>query len=119
MEEIEPDGTWIGQTATTGTGKAGLFKDTWTFKDGNITSDSGAEYTYTVDATKKPKLIDITMGLPVADKRVRMGIYKIEKDTLTICHVITNKAKADARRPEEFDTTKRDDVVVLTFRKKK
>ena len=59
--------------------------------------------------------IDITY----VDKKIRMRIYKIEKDTLTICKRITTKAKADAKRPEEFETTKRDDVVVLVFRKKK
>ena len=118
-EENEPMGTWIGQTAVRGW-KGGGFREAWTFKDGTITVEgSDAVHTYQLDATKEPKQIDITMGYPGADRKVRMGIYEIEKDTLTICQLMTSKAKADAKRPEEFDPTKRDDVVVLTFRRKK
>ena len=114
-EETEPTGTWVGQTAVVGW-KGGGFRDTWTFKDGTITPEGqDSVYTYQLDATKQPKHIDITMNLPGRAREVRLGIYKIEKDTLTICQ---SKAKADAKRPEEFDATKRDDVVVLTFRRK-
>jgi len=115
-EEIEPVGTWIGQTA----GRTGRFRETWTFKDGNITvEDADAGYTYKVDATKEPKQIDITAHFPGKGEDVRMGIYKIEKDTLTICSIVTSKAKADAKRPEEFYPTERDDVIALTFGRKK
>ena len=120
LEENKPEGTWIGQSAVEG-GKAGGFRETWTFKDGKFTVDDGdgAEYIYQVDATKEPKQIDIMRGAAAADGKGLMGIYKIEQDTLTICHLIKSKAKADAKRPEEFDAMRRDDVVVLTFRKKK
>jgi len=47
-----------------------------------------------------------------------MGIYKIEKDLLTIAYIGPGKPKVDAKRPEDFDPTKRNDVVVLTFRRK-
>jgi len=115
MEENEPVGTWIGQTA----GLTGRFRETWTFKDGKITvEDADAGYTYKVDATKEPKQIDITSRFPGKGEEVRMGIYKIENDTLTICSLIGSKAKADAKRPEEFYPTERNDVMVVTFRRK-
>jgi uncharacterized protein (TIGR03067 family) len=120
MEDNKPAGTWIGQSAVEG-GKARGFRETWTFHDGKITVDEGddAKYGYQVDATKEPKQIDIRPYVEsTSDWKGRMGIYKIENDTLTICSLIRSKAKADAKRPEEFDATKRDDVVVLTFRKK-
>jgi uncharacterized protein (TIGR03067 family) len=118
-DEMDPTGTWVGQTAVVGW-KGGGFREMWTFKDGTITVERRDEvYTYQLDASKEPKRIDITPGPPSGDGKVRLGIYKIEDDILTICSLIPGKAKPDANRPEDFDPTKRDDVVVLTFRRKR
>jgi uncharacterized protein (TIGR03067 family) len=110
-------GAWSAQAADTGKGPGGFF-GTWTFKEGKLTSDQGKgmiESTYKIDPKKDPKEIDITSA---DGKTVQKGIYKIEKDTLTICQ-LRKAAAADAKRPAEFDATKRDDVVVLTFTRKK
>lgn len=118
-DEVEnvPTGTWIGQTA----GNAGprSFREIWTFTEGQITTEHGATYTYQVDATKEPKQIDIAQHVPGRGDKVQRGIYKIEEDTLTICHLIASRAKADAKRPEEFYPTERNDVMTLTFQRKK
>jgi uncharacterized protein (TIGR03067 family) len=117
-EETKPHGTWIGQTA--GLAGPGSFKETWTFKDGTITvEDDGPQYSYEVDATKEPKEIDITVHVPGRGKKVRIGIYKIENDTLTICATVPGRGKPDATRPKEFYPTERDDVMPVTFRRKK
>lgn len=120
-EEKKPDeltGTWTGLSVETGDGKDDL-PSAWTFKGGKLTmaltmdQDKKVEVTYKIDATKDPKQLDITG----ADKKVRRAIYKIEKDTLTICQ-LRLKATDDEKRPDGFDATKRKDVVVRTFRKK-
>jgi uncharacterized protein (TIGR03067 family) len=115
MGESVPEGTWVGQTA--GLVRPGSFKETWTFEDGKITTDYDAVYTYTVDATKEPKQIDITRQVSSRGEDVMMGIYKIESDTLTICYVVPTRAKVGAKRPEDFSPMERDDAMVLTFRK--
>jgi len=115
-DENELQGTWVAQPNE----RTALFKETWTFEEGKILRDDGprgprADWAYkVVDATKQPKQIDIN----TADWNTRMGIYKIEKDLLTIAYIGPGGPKADAKRPEDFDPTKRNDVVVLTFRRK-
>ena len=48
------------------------------------------------------------------------GVYKVEKDTLTICYVDTSVDGAEKKdRPTSFDPKKRDDVKVITFVRKK
>jgi uncharacterized protein (TIGR03067 family) len=52
----------------------------------------------TVDPTKKPAAIDVR---PEKEKGVIKGIYKLEKDRLTVCIA----GKPDAPRPKEFTST--------------
>jgi uncharacterized protein (TIGR03067 family) len=124
----ELQGVWHGVKADTKTIK-GILKGDWTFKDGVISilehGKSRNQYTYTIDAKKNPKEIDLVYTKEEAPKGFAgqkiKGIYRIEKDTLIICHVnadsATENEKAD--RPSSFDTTKRDDVVLLTLKRKK
>lgn len=67
-----------------------------------------------VDPTKEPKQIDMTLQFPIKEEKVRMGIYKIENDVLTCCY-----AKAGAERPANFEPWNRNDVQVITLRRKK
>ena len=98
-QDKNPDeltGTWVTNAIDSGEGPKLTVAITYTFKDGKLTSEQGKgpkEYTYKIDSTKDPKEIDMDTG-----KEVRKGIYKIEKDTLTICQ--TRPTKADAKRPE-------------------
>lgn len=64
-----------------------------------------ASGTFTLDATKSPKQIDLT---PDSAKGVVLhGIYKLEKDRLTICF-----AAPKQKRPTEF-TSKPDSGITL------
>lgn len=56
------------------------------------------KYTFTIDGSKSPKTIDLTMK----DRGLKQfGIYKIEKGTLTLCWAEPGAA-AD-NRPTEFE----------------
>jgi uncharacterized protein (TIGR03067 family) len=110
-----PDGTWTGQSIVR-SGKEGIFREIWTFKDGKITVDDGdtPEYSYEINTATLPKQIDITLENSRVDGAMRRGIYEIENDILTIW---TSNSLGE-KRPEGFDTTQQKDLVVTTFRKK-
>ncbi|MGL4553156.1 MAG: TIGR03067 domain-containing protein [Gemmataceae bacterium] len=55
--------------------------------------------TFTLDPSKTPREIDIVPEGP--KKAVIKGIYKIDKDTLTICHPLPGRA-----RPAAFESKK-------------
>jgi uncharacterized protein (TIGR03067 family) len=84
----------------------------WVFKGVESTMTytiKGNEYTFTrpdgkiskvafkIDATKDPKTFDRT----AESGNVRLGIYKIEGDTLTICSNISSDSKL---RPADFSS---------------
>ncbi len=67
--------------------------------------------TFTVDPKAKPLAIDIT---PAGKKeKVVKGIYKLEKDTLSICF-----GPDGADRPTEFKGTKKSSLIVVERVKK-
>jgi uncharacterized protein (TIGR03067 family) len=47
---------------------------------------------YKIDASKKPSEIDVTAKKPDGKEEKMYGIYKLEKDTLTLCMVESDKA---------------------------
>jgi uncharacterized protein (TIGR03067 family) len=124
----ELQGVWRGVGADSKTVKGSLGGD-WIFKDGVISiiedGKKRDQYTYTIDATKKPKEIDLVYTKEEAPKgfvgKKIKGIYRIEKDTLIICHINwENGAEIEKKdRPSSFEPTARDDIVVLTFKRKK
>jgi uncharacterized protein (TIGR03067 family) len=73
------------------------------------------EYTLTIDARKKQKVFDFKgIGGGVEGLTYR-GIYRLERDTLTICYVRTNNER---ERPSDFNTT-RDDVILSVYTRQK
>jgi uncharacterized protein (TIGR03067 family) len=82
----------------------------WTFEAGGkaVFADrkqgSESHYTYTIDSSKNPKVIDITYEGPVAALKGtrQFGIYKLEKDKLTLC--LTSPKSTEKDRPKQFST---------------
>ncbi len=113
-------GTWEGKTAVR-SDKEGEFDKTWEIKEGKIVSTPRpSEFKYSHDPKKSPKEIDLIPGAGPSAGKMLKGIYKVEKDKLTICYVRPGVDGAEKRdRPTEFDGKKRDDVVLLTFERKK
>ena len=68
--------------------------------------------TFTLDASKSPKEIDLVAGGP--KKVVIKGIYKIEKDVLTICH-----AAPGGKRPTAFESKKDSGDTLTVWKKEK
>ena len=71
------------------------------------------EATYTVDSSKKPKTIDVTLKGGDQDGKVMKGFYELDGDTLKIC--IGGPEAPD--RPTEFKS--KDEVKLFTFKRVK
>ena len=68
--------------------------------------------TFTLDASKSPKEIEIVPDGP--KKVVIKGIYKLEKDVLTICH-----AAPGAKRPAAFASKEGSGDTLTVWKKEK
>lgn len=68
-----------------------------------------AETPFQVDATTKPKIIDLFPS----DGRILQGIYKLEGDRLTMCDRDTEKGE----RPAEYATTPDSGLVLVVLRR--
>ena len=95
------EGTWVVVSATRD-GKAHdeIKDDKVTFKDGTISIKSKNKdetATYKVDASKKPKEIDITHE----GGKTLLGIYAVEGNTLKVC-----LCRTEDKRPTEFASPK-------------
>jgi uncharacterized protein (TIGR03067 family) len=119
-------GTWV---AVGGEAKGNkLTKDelpfAWTFRAGgkavfaNRKQGGESPYAYTIDATRKPKVIDLTYEGPVAALKgtKQFGIYKMENNELTMCLTLPGAAEKD--RPKGF-TTKEGKVMLMRFERSK
>ena len=120
----ELQGTWDGVRADQG-GNKGQLGVVWEVKADKIietrtaTGEEIGEWKYRIDPTKTPKEIDLTPSVGPAAGKTLKGIYKIEKDTLTICCVAGKVKDPETKeRPTEFDTKKRDGVLILSFQRR-
>jgi uncharacterized protein (TIGR03067 family) len=88
-------------------------------KDGRVTAsvpDYEMEGMVKFDPAKKPKTLAVTHTKgPDKDKK-QFGIYKLEKDKLTVC--VAPPGKAEEERPASF-TTKDSDHVLFVFERVK
>jgi uncharacterized protein (TIGR03067 family) len=81
-------------------------------------NDRPTTWKYTVDASKQPHEIDLipTEG-PLTDK-VLKGIYKIEKNVLTVCYPKGDVKNLERlQRPASFDLSRRDDLQILRLKR--
>ena len=77
----------------------------WTSKHGGMEQ----EFVFKLDPTKNPKAIDLT-----SKGHTGFGIYKFEKDTLTIC-----VTKGEGERPTDFSTQAGTRLVLVVLRREK
>jgi len=68
--------------------------DKWLIKVGDKTVASGK---FTIDASKKPKEIDILDETGTKNEKTKLGIYELDGDTYKFC-----LGKAGKPRPKEF-----------------
>jgi uncharacterized protein (TIGR03067 family) len=112
-------GEWVGEKALAG-GKdlpapAGgvVFEFT---KDGKAVVREGArppeQAEYQADPTKDPAEIDWTPGA-AAKAGPMLGIYKVEKDTLTLCLAVGGD------RPRKFESPAGSATLLMTFKRAK
>jgi uncharacterized protein (TIGR03067 family) len=71
--------------------------------------------TYTIDATAKPKRLDITHKLPGGGEEIARNIYKLEGDTLTFC----GNRKPGTDRPEDFESKEGSDIILMVLKRVK
>ncbi len=73
------------------------------------------EFTNKLDATKKPKAIDLTITGGTGKGKVAHGIYELDGDTLKLCL----PQDVDAARPTEFTSIEGARHVLFTMRRQK
>jgi uncharacterized protein (TIGR03067 family) len=78
-------------------------------KEGNKDAEEG---TYKVDAKKNPAEIEVT---PPKEDGTRIGIFKIDGDTLTIC--LADKDSTD--RPTKFESPEGTNIMLITLKRVK
>ena len=70
--------------------------------------------TFTLDATKSPRQIDLTLGDGPAKGKTVLGIYKIDGDTLTLCY-----GGPGGKRPAEFATKEKSGHTLAVWSREK
>lgn len=70
--------------------------------------------TYSVDAKKNPKQINMVGTEGELKGKAALGIYKIDGGTLTICYVMPGK-----ERPSDFDSQPQSGVFLVTYKREK
>ncbi len=117
------EGTWLPVSGELGGEKEAIEK---TLKDSRLVIKDG-KYTYTVgdrtdggtitlDASKKPKQMDIvgTEG-PNKDKKI-LAIYEVGENSLKICYALE---KESPERPKEFKSETGTKNLLITWKRQK
>ncbi|MBA4067661.1 MAG: hypothetical protein C0501_28945 [Isosphaera sp.] len=92
-------------------------EQTFRFAGGKMThARQEPQVTVKLDPSKSPKQITFTETEAGEKRRTRVGIYKLDDDTLTICDVESEK---EADRPTAFKTVKGSPAALLTLKRRK
>ncbi len=81
----------------------------------SLNGDMVGEYAFTLDAHKKPKVLDFKGTGGAINGLEYRGIYRLEKDTLTISYVRGSNVR---ERPGDFEGTKEGAIVSVYQRQK-
>jgi uncharacterized protein (TIGR03067 family) len=76
--------------------------------------DNKHEVTFTLDASQKPKAIDMSFPDGTNAAKVGKGIYKIDGDTFVMCRA----QMPDQARPTEFGTWPNTGYFMVTWKRK-
>jgi uncharacterized protein (TIGR03067 family) len=83
----------------------------WAYYDGD--QKAGSPYmSFAIDPGESPPTIDLHLNPPGGE--VRRGIYKVEKDTLTVC-----LARGVEKRPKVFESTRETNTTLWVFKRVK
>jgi uncharacterized protein (TIGR03067 family) len=117
-EELSVVGDWVAESATMAgmeepkRDKTMLF--TFTKEGKLIVNERGRDEAggYTIDTKKKPMEMDLIPPEKVKDQNL-LAIFKLEKDTLTIC------ASREGKRPTDFTSTAENKQMLVVLKKVK
>jgi uncharacterized protein (TIGR03067 family) len=82
--------------------------DQYTVKQGDDVINGGS---YTIDATKSPKTIDLKVTEGQAAGQTMHGIYELQGDTMKICYASPGKP-----RPTEFTAKEGSEQILATWK---
>lgn len=82
----------------------------------NFDGDRVEQYSYTIDATKSPKHLDITPPKEAKQGGAILGIYTNERDELKACF---RYDRTKGGRPTEFSTKADSGLILVVFKRPK
>ncbi len=88
--------------------------DGFEVKGPDVVLEQYAKGKFKVDATTKPRTIDITVGAGAMKGDVVEGIYEFDDDTLKVCATLVGK-----NRPSDFTTKAGSNMVSLVLKRAK
>jgi len=117
-DEAKLDGTWVVVSMLKeGKQDDDIKGDKVTFKDGKLNvknpdKNKDEQGTYKLDASAKPKTIDI---MPAGSDKAIVGIYKVEGDKLIVC----GSHEPGGTRPTEFSSKEGSGLMLVELKREK